>query len=242
MSELFWTASSKRNWLWFSHIAHPIKVGVHCSSMGSICYEIAGKTTTLLLNGKQVPGARLPFSTPNPQKALLEGEKSLWTWTLSRGSVELTHRPSGRRVSFHSAHCLVQDHNREHTLECAEINLEPKATQTRSEPHPATQPTPPTPGEPPPVTALREQSVEPVAIEPSSAGHWTNDIPEEMFRRVFKHLERHGSITEDQVTELLDSTRLARSFGNKLDFYRSTIPFEIQVDATGSGQKVYRKL
>lgn len=73
--------------------------------------------------------------------------------------------------------------------------------------------------------------------------HWTDAIPDEGIRLVLKHLERHGTINENEVTELLDSPRLARAFGNKLDQYRATIPFVVQVDATAtSGPKVYRKL
>ena len=234
MTEQAWAARSLRNWLWFSHHASAIQVGVHCASLGSVCYEINGQTTTLLLNGKKMPGGNVPFSTSErAKKELLEGERLHWKWTLSEGIVELQNHPSGRCLRFLTGHCLIEDQGRQERLDC------PTLPRTRAV-APIRQVTA---TEPPKQDAPALPPMQPAAETP--ADHWTDSIPDEAVRLVLKHLERHGTINEDEVIKLLDSPRLARAFGNKLDQYRASIPFDVcvYVDATStSGQKLYRKL
>lgn len=240
MSEYAWTASSIRNWLWFAHNEYSVRVGVNCASLGSIHYQLDGRTTTLLLNGKKIPGGNAPFdSVAKARPELLEGERLHWTWSLNKGIIELESRLTGRKVQLLSESCYITDGARRERLDCrsfSKVAPDPTPVQSLVPAAPKVEavqvrqevPTP----QPQPV----------VEEKPSGVSHWSDSIPEEHFRRVFKHLERHGTVNDDEVTELLDSTRQARAFGNKLDSYRTLVPFEIQVEATGTGPKTYRRL
>ena len=239
MIEGYWKASSLRNWLWFSHIQFPLRVGVNCGNLGSVCYELAGKGHTMLLAGQHLTGAQLPFSAPSQARALLEGERLHWKWSLSKGFIQLVHLLSCRRVLFFFDHCTIQDEDRHFRLDRKNVpkpvTVE-KATDLRS-----------------PVAVLAENHDQdvPETVESISApvahlssepieAHWTDSISEEPIRRVLRHIERYGSVNEEEVTEFLGSPRQARAFSTKLEECRNLIPFKIEID-TRSGLKSYRK-
>ena len=238
MREYSWTASCLRNWLWFTNIAAPLKVGVHCSNLGSVSYEIAGKAKTILLNGREVAGTSVPFSSRDPRPALLEGEKLHWSWRLAMGIVVLKNQPSGRCVTLYLDHCVVQDHNRKHRLDCADLNFE-KLSESRTAEieftHNESQPSSSS------LSHSNRAQTEPESGEPLAENHWAAVIVEEPIRRVFLYLERHGSISDLDLEAMLGSPRQARQFANRLDDYRSLVPFEVQIEAT-TNPKIYRKI
>jgi hypothetical protein len=95
------------------------------------------------------------------------------------------------------------------------------------------------PSRPTPIAAAPTPA--PVPAPPVQvADQGSNQIDDDGVRTVLLHLEKYGSVTEDEVGDLTGSPRSARAFANKLDQYRSALPFGVDLD-TQAGQKTYRK-
>ncbi|MBT9585054.1 hypothetical protein IV102_17055 [bacterium] len=96
-------------------------------------------------------------------------------------------------------------------------------------------------GPPKPTPIPAAPTPAPVPARPVQvAEHWSNQIDDDGVRTVLLHLEKYGSVTEDEVGDLTGGPRSARAFANKLDQYRSGLPFGVDLD-TQTGQKTYRK-
>jgi hypothetical protein len=55
---------------------------------------------------------------------------------------------------------------------------------------------------------------------------------------VFLHIEKHGMITEPDVTHLLGSPRAFRRFSLEFDLHLEKLPFRVRVES-GAGGKSY---
>jgi hypothetical protein len=73
-------------------------------------------------------------------------------------------------------------------------------------------------------------------LPPSST--WEQAIADEGIRRVFLHIEKHGAITEPEVTHLLGSPRAFRRFSLEFDEHLPKLPFGVRIE-TGEGGKRY---
>ncbi len=69
---------------------------------------------------------------------------------------------------------------------------------------------------------------------------WADAIANEDFRRVFLHIEKHGVITEPELTGLLGSPRAFRRFSVEFDIHLAKLPFRVRVES-GEGGKRYVK-
>ena len=74
---------------------------------------------------------------------------------------------------------------------------------------------------------------------PSSTdcGDWQASFEDETIRQVFIHLDCHGSITEAELTQMLGTARKARRFALNFETHQQKVPFEVRVEATGSGKR-----
>jgi tellurite resistance protein/RecA/RadA recombinase len=69
---------------------------------------------------------------------------------------------------------------------------------------------------------------------------WTFAIPDELFRKALLHIEKHGSLDEAELTNLVGGPRRARMFASELDSWRAALPFIVEV-SNANGIKIYRR-
>lgn len=70
-----------------------------------------------------------------------------------------------------------------------------------------------------------------------SADDWEAAIENEGARQIFVHIQRHGSITETEIIQMLGTPRQARRFARDLETFLSRVPFAVRVESTGSGKR-----
>lgn len=78
------------------------------------------------------------------------------------------------------------------------------------------------------------------AEEPSTPMTWADAIENESVRQVFLHIEKHGAITEPEVTTFLGSPRAFRRFSLEFDNLVTKLPFRVRIE-TAEGGKRYVK-
>lgn len=72
------------------------------------------------------------------------------------------------------------------------------------------------------------------------ATDWKSAIPDEGGRKVFAHIEKHGSVSETELSQILGGSRAVRKFSVKFDEFLRMVPFRVRID-TGAGEKRYVK-
>lgn len=77
---------------------------------------------------------------------------------------------------------------------------------------------------------------------PSSAipAGWDAEIADDGARRVFRHLEAHGIVSEEEVIRILGTPRAARRFTLEFETWKEKLPFRVRVE-TGDNGKRYVK-
>jgi hypothetical protein len=80
------------------------------------------------------------------------------------------------------------------------------------------------------------RSEPPSAVPPTS---WRDHIADGDFRRVFDHIEEHGSLSEADLI-LMITARKARAFTREWEGMIDKLPFRVRIEVTG-GQKIYLK-
>ena len=73
---------------------------------------------------------------------------------------------------------------------------------------------------------------------PQPPSGWAGTIADEGIRKVFLHIEKHGAITEPEVTRVLGSPRAFRRFSLEFDVHLEKLPFHVRIE-TGEGGKRY---
>lgn len=78
--------------------------------------------------------------------------------------------------------------------------------------------------------------------EPSPvASFWPDRFEDDNIRAVFVHLDRYGSLTEAELTQMLGGNpRRARQFALNFDAYLSLVPFSARVEVAASGKRYVR--
>ncbi len=99
------------------------------------------------------------------------------------------------------------------------------------EPPVAPPPLSDTPATPPP--AVAPPAPKPPADKPS----WTDNLPDDVTRRIFLHIVTHGAITEAEATGILGSPRSFRKFNRCFEDNASRVPFRTRVLQTPSGKR-----
>jgi chromosome segregation ATPase len=70
-----------------------------------------------------------------------------------------------------------------------------------------------------------------------SSKRWPCDFEDDPYMGIFKHIEKHGVITESEATNLLGNSRKVRQFSNKLGEYCQYLPFVIKVETHNGGSR-----
>lgn len=86
----------------------------------------------------------------------------------------------------------------------------------------------------------------PVAPPPPTVGEerelsWADGLADEGTRRVFVHLDAHGSVTEAEVTGFLGSPRAFRRFSLEFDGYLKKVPFKVRVEPGAEGKRYVKE-
>lgn len=76
---------------------------------------------------------------------------------------------------------------------------------------------------------------------PPPPSTWAQAIVDEGSRKVFLHLEKHGAITEPEVTGLLGSPRAFRRFSLDFDEHLPKLPFGVRIEAGEGGKRYVRE-
>lgn len=66
---------------------------------------------------------------------------------------------------------------------------------------------------------------------------WHTAVEDDGHRKVLLHLEQYGTVTEEQVMQMLGGTRPARRFSGRLAQYRPMLPFQVMIEVTASGNR-----
>jgi hypothetical protein len=70
-----------------------------------------------------------------------------------------------------------------------------------------------------------------------SSKRWPCDFEDDPYMGIFKHIEKHGVITESEATSILGDSRRVRQFSNKLGEYCQYLPFAIKVETHNGGSR-----
>lgn len=87
------------------------------------------------------------------------------------------------------------------------------------------------------VVKTKTSDAQPVAV----TGTWADSISDEGVRKVFVHLEKHGSITEPEVTTMLGSPRAFRRFSLEFEAHVERLPFRVRIEAADGGKRYVRE-
>ena len=72
--------------------------------------------------------------------------------------------------------------------------------------------------------------------------NWEERFEDEMVRSVFVQLQRYGSVTEAELTQMLaGNPRKARQFALKFEEYLKLVPFNARVEIAASGKRYVRE-
>ncbi len=86
----------------------------------------------------------------------------------------------------------------------------------------------------------RGAGVEPpeVITEPLT---WADGIENENVRQVFVHIDKHGAITEPEVTKILGSPRAFRRFSLEFDNHVTKLPFRVRIEVAEGGKRYVKE-
>ena len=70
-----------------------------------------------------------------------------------------------------------------------------------------------------------------------SNSDWQDNFSDANIKQVFLHLDRHNSITESELNQMLGSPRKARRFAGNLEQYLKRVPFSVKVETTSNGKR-----
>lgn len=73
------------------------------------------------------------------------------------------------------------------------------------------------------------------------SGTWADTIADEGIRKVFLHIEKHGVVTEPEVTNLLGSPRAFRRFSLEFDMHLTKLPFRVRIEPGEGGKRYVRE-
>ena len=93
-------------------------------------------------------------------------------------------------------------------------------------------------------SALPAKATKPIADSPamtSTIGNWQDNFEDEGIRNVFLHLQKHGSITEVELINLLGNSRKVRRFSVEFETHLQKVPFSVQIETSSTGKRYVRQ-
>jgi hypothetical protein len=80
-----------------------------------------------------------------------------------------------------------------------------------------------------------------LAPPPAAPVGWADTIADEGIRRVFLHIEKHGRVTETEVTGMLGSPRAFRRFSLEFEDHLAKLPFRVSIESGDGGKRYVRE-
>ena len=66
---------------------------------------------------------------------------------------------------------------------------------------------------------------------------WHSSISDPGDLKALTHLEKYGSLSEEQIIQMLNGVRGSRRFGMRLEGYRQFLPFAVFIETTATGKR-----
>ena len=88
---------------------------------------------------------------------------------------------------------------------------------------------------------VRSQDAKTPTVPPPAPAGWAMTIEDEGIRRVFVHIEKHGAITEPEVTHMLGSPRAFRRFSARLEDHLPKLPFIVRIEMADGGKRYVKE-
>jgi hypothetical protein len=82
----------------------------------------------------------------------------------------------------------------------------------------------------------------PSAVTPEPGGDWSEGLGDPAIAQVFLHLQKHGSMTEIELTQVLGNARQVRRFALNFESYLEKVPFLVRVETTSGGKRYVKEL
>jgi len=76
---------------------------------------------------------------------------------------------------------------------------------------------------------------------PAGDQHWQEHFEDAAIRHVFLHLQQHGAVSEQELTQMLGSPRQVRRFARDFEGYMQQVPFAVRIESTRSGKRYVRQ-
>lgn len=90
-------------------------------------------------------------------------------------------------------------------------------------------------------TVSLPKGTKPASLPPPAPEVWAGTIVDEGIRKVFLHIEKHGVVTEPEVTNLLGSPRAFRRFSLEFDMHLPKLPFRVRIETAEGGKRYVRE-
>lgn len=85
------------------------------------------------------------------------------------------------------------------------------------------------------------KGTKPAPLPPPVPDGWAGTIADEGIRKVFLHIEKHGAVTEPEVTHLLGSPRAFRRFSLEFEQHLPKLPFRVRIETAEGGKRYVRE-
>jgi hypothetical protein len=89
--------------------------------------------------------------------------------------------------------------------------------------------------------AVGGKDAKPASVPPPPPEGWAGTIADEGIRKVFLHLEKHGVVTEPEVTGILGSPRAFRRFSLEFETHLPKLPFRVRIETAEGGKRYVRE-
>jgi hypothetical protein len=89
--------------------------------------------------------------------------------------------------------------------------------------------------------SVAPKGAKPASIPPPAPEGWAGTIADEGIRKVFIHIEKHGVVTEPEVTNLLGSPRAFRKFSLEFEIHLPKLPFRVRIETAEGGKRYVRE-
>lgn len=75
----------------------------------------------------------------------------------------------------------------------------------------------------------------------TASGTWADQIADDGARKIFVHIEKHGTITETEAIAMLGSPRALRKFSAEFESHLDKLPFRVRIEPGDGGKRYVRE-
>jgi hypothetical protein len=75
----------------------------------------------------------------------------------------------------------------------------------------------------------------------NNSNDWQNNFEDPAVAKVFIHIQKHNSITETELTQILGNARKMRRFSVDFEEYLKKVPFAVKIEITNNGKRYVKQ-